>query len=222
MDSKEYVNPQETEPEEEVNHATAPSDATAQAESTSQSDATAQAEAIADSADTANATDSAGQPETPPSPEEQLAQELRQAQEARAELQDKYLRLSAEFDNYRKRTMREKAELILNGGEKAFTAILPVLDDLERALGSMGQATDVQAFGQGVELIYNKFLSILAQNGVKPIDTVDQPLDTDYHEAIAMIPAPTEAQRGRIIDCVQRGYTINNKVLRHAKVVVGQ
>lgn len=138
------------------------------------------------------------------------------------DLNDSHLRLRAEFDNYRKRTMREKAELILNGGEKAFTAILPVLDDLERALGSMGQATDVQAFGQGVELIYNKFLSILAQNGVKPIDTVDQPLDTDYHEAIAMIPAPTEAQRGRIIDCVQRGYTINNKVLRHAKVVVGQ
>ena len=204
MDSKEYVNPQGTETQEEVNKSNVQHDDQPQTETSDQGECEdAQS----------NAT---------PSPEEQLAQELRKAQEARAELQDKYLRLSAEFDNYRKRTMREKAELILNGGQKAFTAILPVLDDLERALGSVKQVTDIQAFGQGVELIYNKFLSILAQNGVKPIDTKDQLLNTDFHEAIAMVPAPTDAQRGHIIDCVQRGYTINDKVLRHAKVVVGQ
>ena len=154
--------------------------------------------------------------------EEELAQELGKAQETIEEQKDKYLRLSAEFDNYRKRTIKEKAELILNGGEKSLSSILPVVDDFERAIKTMETATDVNAVKEGIELIYNKFLAVLAQNGVKVIETKDQPLDTDFHEAIAVIPAPSEAQKGKILDCVQTGYTLNDKVLRHAKVVVGE
>lgn len=154
--------------------------------------------------------------------EEELAQELEKAQESIEEQKDKYLRLSAEFDNYRKRTIKEKAELILNGGEKSLSSILPVVDDFERAIKTMETATDVNAVKEGVELIYNKFLAVLAQNGVKVIETKDQPLDTDYHEAIAVIPAPSKEQKGKILDCVQTGYTLNDKVLRHAKVVVGE
>ena len=154
--------------------------------------------------------------------EEELEKELETAQETIEEQKDKYLRLSAEFDNYRKRTMKEKAELILNGGEKSLSSILPVVDDFERAIKTMETATDVQAVKEGVELIYNKFMATLAQNGVKVIETKDQPLNTDYHEAIAVIPAPSEVQKGKILDCVQTGYTLNDKVLRHAKVVVGE
>jgi len=154
--------------------------------------------------------------------EEELEKELETAQETIEEQKDKYLRLSAEFDNYRKRTMKEKAELILNGGEKSLSSILPVVDDFERAIKTMETATDVQAVKEGVELIYNKFMATPAQNGVKVIETKDQPLNTDYHEAIAVIPAPSEAQKGKILDCVQTGYTLNDKVLRHAKVVVGE
>ena len=154
--------------------------------------------------------------------EVELEKELETAQETIEEQKDKYLRLSAEFDNYRKRTMKEKAELILNGGEKSLSSILPVVDDFERAIKTMETATDVQAVKEGVELIYNKFMATLAQNGVKVIETKDQPLNTDYHEAIAVIPAPSEAQKGKILDCVQTGYTLNDKVLRHAKVVVGE
>ncbi len=154
--------------------------------------------------------------------EEELEKELEKAQEVIEEQKDKYLRLSAEFDNFRKRTIKEKAELILNGGEKSLGSILPVVDDFERAIKTMETATDVNAVKEGVELIYNKFMAVLAQNGVKVIETKDQPLDTDYHEAIAVIPAPSEAQKGKILDCVQTGYTLNSKVLRHAKVVVGE
>ena len=154
--------------------------------------------------------------------EEELEKERETAPETIAEQKDTYLRLSAEFDNYRKRTMKEKAELILNGGEKSLSSILPVVDDFERAIKTMETATDVQAVKEGVELIYNKFMATLAQNGVKVIETKDQPLNTDYHEAIAVIPAPSEAQKGKILDCVQTGYTLNDKVLRHAKVVVGE
>ena len=154
--------------------------------------------------------------------EEELEKELETAQETIEEQKDKYLRLSAEFDNYRKRTMKEKAELILNGGEKSLSSILPVVDDFERAIKTMETATDVQAVKEGVELIYNKFMATLAQNGVMGIETKPQPLNTDYHEAIAVIPAPSEAQKGKILDCVQTGYTLNDKVLRHAKVVVGE
>lgn len=154
--------------------------------------------------------------------EEQLEKELEDAQAVIEEQKDKYLRLSAEFDNYRKRTMKEKAELILNGGEKSISSILPVIDDFERAIKTMETAKDVKAVKEGVELIYNKFMAVMAQNGVKVIETKDQPLDTDYHEAIAVIPVPSEEQKGKILDCVQTGYTLNDKVIRHAKVVVGE
>ena len=160
--------------------------------------------------------------EAPLTEEEKLAQELEKANEQIEEKKDKYLRLSAEFDNYRKRTMKEKAELILNGGEKSISSILPIVDDFERALKNMETATDVAAVKEGVELIYNKFMSVLGQNGVKVIETKEQPLDTDYHEAIAVIPAPNEALKGKILDCVQTGYILNDKVIRHAKVVVGE
>ena len=160
--------------------------------------------------------------EAPLTEEEKLAQELEKANEQIEEQKDKYLRLSAEFDNYRKRTMQEKAELILNGGEKSISSILPIVDDFERALKNMETATDVAAVKEGVELIYNKFMSVLGQNGVKVIETKEQPLDTDYHEAIAVIPAPNEALKGKILDCVQTGYILNDKVIRHAKVVVGE
>lgn len=160
--------------------------------------------------------------EAPLTEEEKLAQELEKANEQIEEQKDKYLRLSAEFDNYRKRTIKEKAELILNGGEKSISSILPVIDDFERAIKTMETAKDVSAVKEGVELIYNKFMAVLAQNGVKVIETKDQPLDTDYHEAIAVIPAPSEEQKGKILDCVQTGYTLNDKVIRHAKVVVGE
>lgn len=154
--------------------------------------------------------------------EEKLEQELEKANAEIEDQKDKYLRLSAEFDNYRKRTLKEKAELILNGSEKSINSILPVVDDFERALKNMETATDVAAVKEGVELIYNKFMSVLAQNGVKVIETKEQPLDTDYHEAIAVIPAPDKALKGKILDCVQTGYTLNDKVIRHAKVVVGE
>lgn len=160
--------------------------------------------------------------EAPLTEEEKLAQELEKANEQIEEQKHKYLRLSAEFDNYRKRTMKEKAELILNGGEKSISSILPIVDDFERALKNMETATDVAAVKEGVELIYNKFMSVLGQNGVKVIETKEQPLDTDYHEAIAVIPAPNEALKGKILDCVQTGYILNDKVIRHAKVVVGE
>lgn len=157
-----------------------------------------------------------------PSVEERLQAELQQANAAIEEQKDKYLRLSAEFDNYRKRTNKEKAELILNGGEKCIGSILPIIDDLERALQTMQQATDVAAVREGVELIYTKFMSTLEKNGVKVIDTKEKALDTDFHEAVAIIPAPTAELKGKIVDCVQTGYTLNSKVIRHAKVVVGE
>lgn len=160
--------------------------------------------------------------ETPKHEEKEEDTELQKIQQELAEQKDKFLRLSAEFDNYRKRTMKEKAELILNGGEKSITSILPVVDDLERALKNMETATDVEAVKEGVQLIYNKFMNVLGQNGVKVIETQEQPLNTDYHEAIAVIPAPEEEKKGKILDCVQTGYTLNDKVIRHAKVVVGE
>ena len=160
--------------------------------------------------------------EAPLTEEEKLAQELEKANEQIEEQKDKYLRLSAEFDNYRKRTMKEKAELILNGAEKTISSILPIVDDFERALKNMETATDVAAVKEGVELIYNKFMSVLGQDGVKVIETKEKPLDTDFHEAIAVIPAPDKSLKGKILDCVQTGYTLNDKVIRHAKVVVGE
>lgn len=160
--------------------------------------------------------------EKPLTKEEELTEELKKVQAEIDEYKDKYLRLAAEFDNYRKRTMKEKAELILNGSEKSINSILPVLDDIERAIVSMEKAEDVKSVKDGVELIYSKFVQILRQNGVREIETKDQQLNTDYHEAIAMVPVQDEKQKGKIIDCTQKGYTLNEKVIRHAKVVIGQ
>ena len=155
-------------------------------------------------------------------PEEKLTEELEKAQRAIEEQKDKYLRLSAEFDNFRKRTMKEKAELIKNGGEKAINAVLPVLDDLERALQNMEKTEDVKAIYDGVNLIYQKFLKNLHQEGLEKMEPVGADFDTDYHEAIALVPAQSEEQKGKVLDCVQTGYKLNDKVIRHAKVVVGQ
>jgi len=135
-------------------------------------------------------------------------------------VKDSYVRLMAEYDNYRKRTIKEKAELIKNGGEKAFIGILPVIDDFERARQTLETATDIEAVKEGIELIYNKFMTYLQQNGVKVIDTLEQPFDADLHEAVAMVPTTEESQKGNIIDTIQTGYTLNDKVIRHAKVVV--
>ncbi len=157
-----------------------------------------------------------------PTEQDEVAVKMDELAAELEEQRDKYLRLAAEYDNFRKRTLKEKSELILNGGEKTLNSILPVVDDFERALSNMEKATDVQAVKEGIDLIYNKFISVLAQNGVKKIETENQPLDTDYHEAIAVVPAPTEEQKGKILDCVQPGYTLNEKVLRHSKVVVGE
>lgn len=132
------------------------------------------------------------------------------------------IRLSAEFDNYRKRTMKEKAELIKNGGEKAISAILPILDDLERALQNMQKADDVKAMYEGIGLIHQKFLKNLGHEGLEKMNPVGEAFDTDFHEAIALVPAPEEAQKGKVLDCVQTGYKLNDKVIRHAKVVVAQ
>ncbi|MCD7925535.1 MAG: nucleotide exchange factor GrpE [Bacteroides sp.] len=154
--------------------------------------------------------------------DEKLNKELAEAQKTIEDQHDKYLRLSAEFDNYRKRTMKEKAELIKNGGEKTISAILPILDDLERAVKTSETSDDVKAMREGIELIYNKFLKVLTQEGLQKIETDGQEFNTDYHEAIALVPGPTEAQKGKNLDCVQTGYTLNDKVIRHAKVVVAQ
>ncbi|NDV65997.1 nucleotide exchange factor GrpE [Bacteroides sp. 224] len=169
-----------------------------------------------------DAVNEEAQTETPLSREEELEKQIEELNEQINDQKDKYLRLSAEFDNYRKRTMKEKAELILNGSEKSIVTLLPVLDDMERALKTMETAKDVEAVKEGVDLIYNKFISILSQNGVKIIETANLPLDTDYHEAIAVVPAPSEDAKGKILDTVQTGYTMNDKVIRHAKVVVGE
>lgn len=154
--------------------------------------------------------------------EEKLGKELEEARKTVEELKDKYLRLSAEFDNFRKRTVKEKAELIKNGGEKAINAILPVLDDLERALQNMQKTDDVKAVYDGIDLIYQKFLKNLHQEGLEKMEPVGKDFDTDYHEAIALVPAQSEEQKGKVLDCVQTGYKLNEKVIRHAKVVVAQ
>lgn len=161
-------------------------------------------------------TAAAGQ-ETAPTEEDKLAE----TEAKLAELHDKYLRKVAEFDNYRKRTMKEKAELILNGAEKTITAFLPVLDDMERALKNMEKAEDVAAVKEGVELIFQKFIKTLETQGVKRIETENADFNTDLHEAIAQVPAPTDEMKGKVIDCVQTGYTLNDKVIRHSKVAVG-
>ena len=154
--------------------------------------------------------------------EEQLMKELAEKQNEVDELKDKHLRLSAEFDNYRKRTLKEKAELIKNGAEKTLTAILPILDDFERALKNLEASEETKAMYEGVELIFNKFNKVLNQEGLQVIETKDKEFDTDFCEAIALVSAPSEEMKGKILDCVQTGYMLNDKVIRHAKVVVAQ
>jgi molecular chaperone GrpE len=142
------------------------------------------------------------------------------ASEELEKLKDSYLRLMAEYDNYRKRTIKEKADLIKNGGEKVLVGLLPVIDDVQRALENIDKAKDLNAIKEGVDLIYQKFFSFLQQNGVKAIETTGEPFDADFHEAIATVPVQEEDQKGKIIDNIQTGYTLNDKVIRHAKVVV--
>ena len=145
---------------------------------------------------------------------------LQKANDEIAALKDKYLRSVAEFENYKKRTLKEKAELILNGSEKSVAAILPVLDDFERALAD--KSDDPVAIREGVQMIYNKFIKTLESLGVKKMETEDKDFNTDYHEAVAMVPGLGDDKKGKVIDCIQTGYTLNEKVIRHAKVAVGQ
>lgn len=159
--------------------------------------------------------------EEQPAKEMSVEDKLAAAETKVAELQDKYLRQVAEFDNYRKRTIKEKAELILNGAEKTITAILPILDDMERALKNMDKMEDVAAVKEGVDLIFQKFVKILGEQGVKKIETENADFNTDLHEAIALVPAPSDEMKGKIIDCVKTGYTLNEKVIRHSQVAVG-
>ena len=147
---------------------------------------------------------------------------LEAANEQIEELKDKYLRAVAEFDNYKKRTLKEKTELILNGGEKTIVAILPILDDMERAAASAEKTDDIKALEEGWELIFKKLKKILESMGVKEIETKDADFNVDFHEAIAMVPGIGDDKKGKVIDCVQTGYTMNDKVIRHAKVAVGQ
>lgn len=153
------------------------------------------------------------------SPEEEK-DPLEAVQEENGKLRDQLLRTIAEFENYKKRTLKEKAELILNGGEKTITAVLPILDDFERALADQNE--DAAAIKEGMELIFHKFVKALEGLGVKKIETNDADFDVDYHEAIAMVPGMGDDKKGKVIDCVQTGYMLNDKVIRHAKVAVGQ
>ncbi len=138
------------------------------------------------------------------------------------QLKTQMLYKTAEFDNYRKRTLKEKAELILNGGEKAVSAILPVIDDMERAIENGEKTDDPAVLREGMELIYQKFMKALEGLGVKKIDTENADFDTDLHEAVAMVPSMGDDKKGKVIDCLQTGYQLNDKVIRHAKVAVGQ
>lgn len=147
---------------------------------------------------------------------------LEKLEEKLKEQEDKNLRLRAEFENFRKRTIKEKAELIINGAEKTVQAMLPVVDDMERALDNAQKSDDVEALREGMDLIYKKLMKALEGLGVKPIDAVGKEFDVDFHEAIAMVPGMGDENKGKVIDCVQTGYTINDKVIRHAKVAVGQ
>ena len=154
--------------------------------------------------------------------EETLESRLARSEAEVADLKDRLLRQMAEFDNYRKRTMKEKAEIILNGSAGVVTDILPVIDDMERAIANSSKSEDFNALKEGIELIYNKFMHILEQKGLQKISPKNEPFDTDFHEAIAMIPAPSEDLKGKVLDCAIDGYKLNDKVLRHAKVAVGE
>jgi len=159
--------------------------------------------------------------QTAETPEEEK-DPLKAAQAEIEVLKDKYLRSVAEFDNYRKRTLKEKAELILNGGEKAVCAILPVIDDMELAIKNGAKTDDPEVLREGMEIIYHKMMKALEGLGVKKMDTADADFNTDLHEAVAMVPGMGDDKKGKVIDCLQAGYQLNEKVIRHAKVAVGQ
>ena len=178
-----------------------------------QGDAQKETDTVADK--TADSNDSADK-----KAEEAELNPLEKAQKEVEELKKQLLYKTAEFENYRKRTLKEKAELILNGGEKTIAAILPVLDDFERAIADKSE--DPKAIKEGVQMIFNKFTKTLEGLGVKKIETADKDFDVDYHEAIAMVPGMGDDKKGKVIDCVQTGYTLNDKVIRHSKVAVGQ
>ena len=164
----------------------------------------------------AKADNSADEMTAEPTIEEQLEAAKKEVEQYK----DKYLRAVAEFDNYRKRTLKEKAELLLNGSEKAVCAFLPILDDFERAIAD--KTEDVNAIKEGMQIIFNKFNKTLESLGVKKIETEGKDFDVDFHEAVAMVPGMGDDKKGKVIDCVQTGYTLNDKVIRHAKVAVGQ
>ena len=153
---------------------------------------------------------------------EQIVDEIELMAQKFAEMNDKNLRLMAEFDNYRKRTLKERMDLLKTAGEKVLVDMLPLIDDFERGLKAMETSEDVQAVKDGVDLIYAKFVAFLNQNGVIAIPTENETFNTEFHEAITTFPAPTEEQKGKIIDCVSKGYTMNEKVIRFSKVVVGE
>ena len=153
---------------------------------------------------------------------DKIANEIAELNQKCNDLNDKNLRLMAEFDNYRKRTLKERSDLIKTAGENILSSMLPLVDDFERALKAMETAEDVVAVKEGVELIYGKFIAFLLQNGVKAIPTENEVFDTDLHEAITTFSAPSEDMKGKIIDCVSKGYTLNEKVIRFSKVVVGE
>lgn len=153
---------------------------------------------------------------------EALKNALQERQEALDKEKNEYLFLMAEFDNFKKRTLREKAEILKNGAENVLKGLLPIVDDFERGIDAIKDSTDAASVKEGMELIYNKFVKYLNQNGVKEIPTKDVPFDVDVHEAIAMVPVEDESQKGKVIDTVEKGYKLNDKVIRHAKVVVAQ
>ena len=154
--------------------------------------------------------------------EEEEKDPLEKAQEEIADLKDKWLRSVAEFENYRKRTLKERAELILNGGEKVITAILPIIDDMERTIENGAKTDDPEVLREGMSLIHQKFMKTLEAQGVSKIETENADFDTDVHEAVAMVPGMGDDKKGKVIDCLQQGYKLNDKVIRHAKVAVGQ
>lgn len=166
--------------------------------------------------------ESQGAEEEQPAKEETPEDKIAALQAELEKSQKEYLFLMAEFDNYRKRTVKEKAELIKNGGEKAMLGLLPVIDDFERAIDAINKSSDVESLKEGVDLIYNKFMKYLESQQVKPMESTGTDFDADVYEAVTTFPAPDESMKGKVIDTVQKGYTINEKVLRHAKVVVGQ
>lgn len=175
----------------------------------------------AEDADNTNQSEDLDEPSESTEPSEGK-DPLEKAQEEIADLKNQLLYKVAEFDNYRKRTLKERAELILNGGEKFITAILPIIDDMERAIENGAKTDDPEVLREGMTLIHQKFMKILESQGVTKIDTTDADFDTDVHEAVAMVPGMGDDKKGKVIDCLQQGYKLNDKVIRHAKVAVGQ